>query len=108
MTVAVARLRQLRDWDRWITFSAQGQGDQSESYHFAEPKVLGDKIDAGKVVLDTDKAGVEVSRSPEHHIVLRRFHPRQVAPFMDALIRGQMGIRPHDGEGDDYAVGTRW
>jgi len=117
MTDAITRLRQLQDWDRWIAFSAQGQGGRVDSYHFAELKLLGDKIDAGTMVLDADKAlrvaaldkaGVEVFRSAEGHIVLRRFSPRQVAVFMDALFRGQMGIRPHDGEGDDYAIGAEW
>lgn len=117
MTDAIARLRKLQCWDRWITFSAQGQGDGPDGYHVAELKLLGDRIDAGKVVLDAEralrdagleKAGVEVARSPDGHIVLRRFSPRHVAVFMDALFRGQMGIRPHDGEGDDYAVGAEW
>ena len=117
MADAVDRLRRLQSWDRWITFSAQGQGGRVDSYHFAELKLLGDRIDAGEFVLDADKAlraaaldneGVEVSRSQEGHIVLRKFSPRQVAVFMDALFRGQLGIRSHDGEGDDYAVGADW
>ncbi len=117
MTDAVTRLRQLERWDRWITFSAQGQGGLVDSYQPAELKLLGDKFDVGNAFLDADKAlrsaaldksGIEVSRSPEGYIVLGRFSPRQVAMLMDALFRGQMGIRPHDGEGYGYAVGAEW
>ncbi len=117
LTDAVFRLRQMTDCTRWITFSAQGQGGRSDSYHFAELKLLGDKIDPGDSVLDSDiavraagldKAGVRVSKSPEGFIVMHGFDPRHVAEFMNALFRGQMGIRPHDDEGDDYAVGAEW
>ena len=80
-------------------------------------KLRGDRIDPGGVALDAeaallaaglDVAGVRVPRSPEGHLVLSRLSPRQVAVFIDALFRCQMGIRPHEGEGDDYAVGAEW
>lgn len=117
MESALSRLRSMRKCDRWLTFCAQGQGARADSYHFAELKLLGDRIDPGDAVLDSDAAlratgldrtGVSVSRSPEGHMVVSEFSPQQLAVFLDALFRDQMGVRPHDGEGDDYAVGAEW
>src|SRR5262249_20573083 len=35
MADATKRLRALPDWDKWITFHAQGMGSRVDSYHFA-------------------------------------------------------------------------
>ena len=32
----------------------------------------------------------------------------QTAAFLDTLFRTQLGVRPFDDEGDDYAVGAEW
>ena len=116
MEWAIARLQSIRERDRWLTFSAQGQGHRVDSYHFAELKLRGHEIDPGEAALDIevalreaglDRAALSVERSPEGYLVLRRFSARQFAAFMDALFRGQMGIRPHEGE-SDYAIGAEW
>lgn len=117
MESAVSRLQSMGRLDRWLTFMAQGEGGGVDRYHFATLKLRGERIDPGEAALDADSAlraigldaaGVRVSRLPDGHFVLSKFSPRQVAAFMDALFRGQMGIRPHDGDGDDYAIGAEW
>ncbi len=35
MADAIKRLRALPEWDKWITFQAQGEGGRVDSYHFA-------------------------------------------------------------------------
>lgn len=55
---AVSRLRSMGRLDRWLTFSAQGQGGRVDSYHFAALKLRGDLIDPGDVALDADAARV--------------------------------------------------
>jgi hypothetical protein len=116
MADAIARLRALRKWDRWITFEAQGQGGRVDSCHFAELRLLGDRIDPGEAKLDPElamaRAGldgtrVRISGSPEGHLVVGQATPRQLALLLDACFRGQMGIRPLD-DTDDYAVGAEW
>src|ERR1051325_866167 len=52
MEDAVRRLRELRNWDQWITFNAQGQGSGPDSYEFAEVRMLRDKLDLGDKPLD--------------------------------------------------------
>ena len=34
--------------------------------------------------------------------------PIQAARIMDVIFRQYMGIRPHTGEGDGYAIGAEW
>ena len=34
--------------------------------------------------------------------------PIQAARLMDVIFRQYMGIRPHTGEGDGYAIGAEW
>ena len=50
MTAALQRLRSLPEWNRWITFCAQGEGDSPESTRFAEVRILADIVDAGVAV----------------------------------------------------------
>ncbi len=35
MADAIKRLRALPEWDKWITFHAQGMGPRVDTYHFA-------------------------------------------------------------------------
>lgn len=42
------------------------------------------------------------------HYVLSGTSPIQAARILDAIFRTCMGIRPHTGEGDDYAIGAEW
>src|SRR5438876_4045389 len=52
MEDAIRRLRELPRWDKWIEFSAQGEGGGPDSYQFAEIRMLGDRIDVGQRPLD--------------------------------------------------------
>jgi len=118
MAEAIARLRALRKWDRWITVSAQGQGGRLDSYHFAELRLLGDRIDPVGATLDPKLAiifaglaatSVRITSSAPGHLVVEHATPRQMASLLDAFFRGQMGIRPHDDADDgDYAIGAEW
>jgi hypothetical protein len=47
MEEAISRLRALAEWNRWITFCAQGEGASPGSVHFTEVRLLAD-------ILETD------------------------------------------------------
>jgi hypothetical protein len=34
--------------------------------------------------------------------------PKQAGRVLDTIFRDYLGIRPHTGEGNDYAVGAEW
>jgi len=114
MEDAIKRLRHLPKWDRWIAFSAQGQGNGEDSYEFAEVKLLGNKLDAGEKPLDVpsvvQNAGVGatalVADGAQYSIA--GASPQEVAQLLDTIFRDHFGLRPFDDEGDDYAVGAEW
>ena len=46
---AIKRLRGLPEWNRWITFTAQGMGGRVDSYHLAAIRMRQDDIRLGRV-----------------------------------------------------------
>ncbi len=114
MEEAIFRLRALPEWNRWITFCAQGEGSTPENIHFAEVRLLADILEIG--------APVDPAQITAHATVPRRAlaeagrtrysiaaaTPREAAQILDALFRHQLGIRPFPEENDDYAVGAEW
>jgi len=114
MEDAVGRLRALRSWERWITFSAQGEGAGPDSHEFAEVRMLRDKLDVGERPLNVPRI-VQVARTGASALVADGAHysvaaasPREVAQILDAIFRNHFGLRPFADEGDDYAIGAEW
>jgi len=114
MEDAVQRLRKLPNWDQWITFAAQGEGNGPDGYEFAEVRMLRDKIDAGDKPLDVPRV-VQAARTGASSLVVdgtqysvAAASPREVAQLFDAIFRHHFGIRPFADEDDDYAVGAEW
>ena len=58
----------------------------------------------------TKRAGVPESclSKSEAGYSLGKATPIQAARIMDVIFRQYMGIRPHTGEGDGYAIGAEW
>ena len=114
MEDAVRRLRALPNWDRWITFSAQGEGHDPDSYQFAEVRMRRDKLDVGSKPLDVPRiiqtahtgAASLVADAAQYSVAAAS--PREVAQLLDAIYRQHFGLRPFADEGDDYAVGAEW
>ena len=114
MEDAVKRLRELRTWDKWITFSAQGEGGGPDSYEFADIRMLGDKIDVGERTLDVARmveaagtsAGTLVKEGSQYSVA--GASPRETAQILDAIFRLHFGIRAFPDEEDDYALGAEW
>jgi hypothetical protein len=125
MADAGKRLRALPEWDKWITFCAQGMGSRVDSYHCASIRMRqGDimfmvqtntlawtekkleldiqevtkRADAPESCLSKTEAGYSVGKAT----------PIQAARIMDVIFRQYMGIRPHTGEGDGYGIGAEW
>jgi hypothetical protein len=114
MEDAVSRLRKLPKWEQWITFSAQGEGHSSESYEFAEIRMLGDWLDLGNKPIDVG-ATIQRARTAPSSLVADRVRysvsaasSREVAQIFDAIFRHHFGLRPFADEDDDYAVGAEW
>lgn len=114
MEDAVRRLRDLRSWEQWITFSAQGEGGRPDSYEFAGIRILRDKLDVGESPLDVSQI-VQAARTGASSLIADAAYysvaaasPREVAQILDAIFRHHFGIRPFADEGDDYAVGAEW
>jgi hypothetical protein len=115
MADAIKRLRALPQWDKWITFHAQGMGSRVDSYHFAAIQMRRDEIKFEKpmeidIQLVTKRAGAPetcLSKTEEGYSIATAT-PIQAARIMDVIFRQYMGIRPHTGEGDDYAIGAEW
>jgi hypothetical protein len=115
MADAIERLRGLPKWDSWITFQAQGMGGRVDSYHFATIRMLqGDMTFEKPIDIDipavTKRADVPescLSKTSGGYTVANAT-PAQAARIMDVIYRDYLGIRPHEGEGDDYAVGAEW
>ena len=114
MEDAVRRLRALPNWNQWIAFGAQGEGERPDSYQFAEIRMLGNALDVGDKPLDVSHivqaAGTGVaSLVPDGpHYSIAGASPREVAQILDAIFRHHFGIRPFADEEDDYAVGAEW
>jgi hypothetical protein len=115
MADAIKRLRALPEWKNWITVSAQGMGGRVDSYHIAEIRVRQDEFKLQKpmdvdIELVTKRAGVPQSCLSKNGDVysIAKATPVQAARIMDVIFRQYLGIRPHTGEGDDYAVGAEW
>ena len=114
MEDAVRRLRELRSWEQWITFGAQGEGGGPDSYEVAEIRMLRDKLDVGEKPLDVPRI-VETARTGASSLVADGAHysvaaasPREVAQILDAIFRHHFGLRPFADEEDDYAIGAEW
>lgn len=114
MEAAISRLRALPQWNRWITFSAQGEGSSPESNHFAEVRILSDLLETD-VPLDIARitALAKVDRRTLTEAGRTRYSvgaatPREAAQIVDAVFRHKLGIRPFPDEDDDYAVGAEW
>lgn len=114
MEDAVRRLRELRNWEKAITFGAQGEGGQPESYEFAEIRMLHDRLDVGDKPLDVPRI-VQAAETGASSLVADGAHysvasasPREVARILDAIFRHHFGLRPFADEGGDYAVGAEW
>ncbi len=110
MANAIQRLRSLPEWNDWITFCAQGMGSRVDSYHMAEIRMRQDEIELNTVVdveLITRLAGVPTSCLIKHgdNYSIGGASPDQSARVLNDIFRHHMGIRPHTGEGDDYAIG---
>ena len=113
MADAIGRLRALPQWKDWITFCAQGAGQDEDSDHFAEIRMRGDEIELDEP-MDVDsvirRAGAPKSSltTAGDNYSLADASPKDAARIMDAIFRHHLGIRPHADEGDDYAVGAEW
>ena len=114
MEDAVRRLRELPNWEQWITFGAQGEGRRPESYEFAEVRMRGRSLDVGDRPLDVPRI-VQASRTSASSLVadgakysVGAASPREVAQILDAIFRHHFGLRPFADESDDYAVGAEW
>jgi hypothetical protein len=114
MEDAVLRLRDLRSWDQWITFGAQGEGGGTGSYKFAEIRMLCDKLDVGERSLVVPQIAQMARVGPSSLVVAGTHYsvaaasPRETAQILDAIFRHHFSIRPFAEEGDDYAVGAEW
>ncbi len=115
MTDAIARLRALPEWKKWITFDAQGMGSREDSYQFAAVQMRGFEIRLVKrKPLDLDLLAKR-ARVPRGYLcqvsgtryTLGRATPKQTARLLDVIFRLHFGIHPHPDE-DDYAVGVEW
>lgn len=114
MEDAIQRLCSLPHWENWITFAAQGEDNGTDSYAFAEARLLGDKLDIGNKPLDIShiiqQAQVEDTSLTAYgsHYSIASASPAQAARILDAVFRHHFGIRPFSDEEDDYAVGAEW
>ena len=114
MADAIDRLRALPKWNEWISFNAQGAGEQEDSYHFGEIRVLRDLIDPGvpiDIEMIASTAHVETSRITRRDDgIYRLSHTTSldVAQILDAIFRKTLDIRPFEDEDDDYAIGAEW
>ncbi len=113
MTDAISRLRELPHWNAWITFCAQGMGSRVDSYHFAEIAIRDDELRIEQV-LDVDgivqhaEAGQNSLLKHGQTYSIKGATPHEAARILDTIFREHMVIKPHTGEGSDYAVGAEW
>src|SRR5262245_32156277 len=93
MEDAIGRLRKLQNLERWITFSAQGEGGGEDSYEFAEVRMLGDRLDIGERALDVPRIMQAAGTGPASlvrdgaHYSVADASPREAAQILDAIFR---------------------
>lgn len=115
MSDAIERLRSQPEWKDWITFCAQGMGSRVDSYHFAKLRMRQNEFQPEKPLdIDTELV-TQLAAVPRTCLLKNRDSysvakatPIQAARILDVIFRHYLGIRPHTGEGDDYAVGAEW
>jgi len=112
MADAIQRLRMLPEWSRWITFCAQGAGQDENSYHLAEIRMRRGSIDTNipiDVELVAKAAQIQASRIDGEGGIYRLSGttPLDAARTLDSIFRHHLKIRPH-AEEDDYAIGAEW
>ena len=113
MADAIERLRALPEWNDWITFCAQGMGPRVDTYHMADIRLRRDELELYaplNVKSVTELAGVPQSSlgAVGRNYSVAKASPLEAARVMNAIFRHFLGIRPHPGEGDDYAIGVEW
>ena len=114
MADAVARLRAIPTWDRWITFTAQGAGHRPDSFRCAEVRLLGSTLasDAPPIdlplILEVARVGSTALVTQGTQYSVAHASPEQAARILDAIFRHHLGIQPFPDEDDDYAVGAEW
>ena len=114
MVDAIKRLRALPEWNEWITFCAQGAGQDEDSDHLAEIRMrkdelrLDEPIDGDSVIRHAGVPPSSLTRTGENNYSIANASPADAARIMDAIFRHHLGIRPHADEGDDYAIGAEW
>jgi hypothetical protein len=115
MANAIERLRALPEWNNWITFSAQGMGNSTNSYHFAEIRMRQNEIKLKTQIdidieLATKRAGVPqsyLSKKGDVYLITKST-PIQAARLLDDIFRQYLGIHSFPDEENDYAVGAEW
>lgn len=115
MADAIKRLRALPDWKNWITFSAQGMGSRVDSYHIADIRIRRDELEFQQPIQIDIGLVIKRANVPETCLIkngdtysIAKATPIQAARVLDVIFRHYMAIRPHTGEGDDYALGAEW
>lgn len=115
MADAITRLRSLAQWDEWITFCAQGMGARVDSYRMADIHMRRSLIQIKSAAPIDIAAIVSLAGVPQSCLVkddafysLAAATPQEAARVLDTIYRHHMGIRPHTGEGNDYAIGAEW
>ena len=113
MADAIERLRALREWDEWISFHAQGAGSRVGSYHCAVIKMCRGQIAFEQQLKLHTRKVTKRAAVPEMCLnesdcgySIETATPHEAARIMDVIFREHLGIRPYDGEGDDYAIGA--
>jgi len=113
MEAAISGLGALPEWNRWITFCAQGEASEPDTYHFAEVRLLGEildtaiQVDIPRITSAAKVPNRVLTRVEGGHYSIAGATPREAAQVLDALFRHALGIRPFHDE-DDYAVGVEW
>lgn len=114
MSDGITRLRKHPRRADWISIEAQGQGSRPDSIRCTAIRLRENQLDLRPHSVDMVAAlkrarlgSVKVLKVDGGFVSFTACTPRQVARLLDAIFRGQLGVRPHDGE-DDYAVGMEW
>lgn len=113
MADAIHRLRRLPAWNEWITFCAQGTGQDENSYHLGEIRMRRGSIDPG-VPIDVEMVAKAAHVQASHIVAEDRIYelpgttPLEAARILDAIFRNHLNIRSFADEGDDYAIGAEW
>jgi hypothetical protein len=115
MEGAICRLRALPDWNKWITFCAQGEDPAHPgTIKFAEVRLLGNKLVVDEAPLNltliTQKANAPSGaiRTDGTDYSITAASPHDVAILLDSIFQHHFGIRPFADEENDYAVGAEW